>query len=193
MNRKGLRLSETASISSGVAARYATAVFELALEGKKLAAIESDVNALAEALDASTDFVDLISSPVYSRDEQAGAVAAIAKKMGLNGITSKTLGLMAENRRLFVLPYLITAIRTLIAEEKGEVTAEVTSAKKLTKAQETKLAAALKKSVGKDVIIKATVDESLIGGLVVKVGSVMIDSTIAAKLSNLQNAMKEVG
>ncbi|NOX72901.1 MAG: F0F1 ATP synthase subunit delta, partial [Alphaproteobacteria bacterium] len=172
---------------------YATAVFELALEGKKLAAIESDVNALAEALDASTDFVDLISSPVYSRDEQAGAVAAIAKKMGLTGITSNTLGLMAENRRLFVLPYLITAIRALIAEEKGEVTAEVTSAKKLTKAQETKLAAALKKSVGKDVIIKATVDESLIGGLVVKVGSVMIDSSIAARLSNLQNAMKEVG
>jgi F-type H+-transporting ATPase subunit delta len=193
MNRKGLRLSETASISSGVAARYATAVFELALEGKKLSAIENDVNALAEALEASTDFVDLISSPVYSRDEQAGAVAAIAKKMGLNGITTNTLGLMAENRRLFVLPYLITAIRTLIADEKGEVTAEVTSAKKLTKAQETKLAAALKKSVGKDVIIKATVDESLIGGLVVKVGSVMIDSSIAARLSNLQNAMKEVG
>ncbi|MFT4715164.1 MAG: F-type H+-transporting ATPase subunit delta [Paracoccaceae bacterium] len=186
-------MSETASISLGVAARYATAVFDLAQEGKKLAAIENDVNALAAALESSDDFSDLISSPVYSRAEQAGAIAAIAKKMGLNGITTNTLGLMAENRRLFVLPHLVTAIRDLIAEEKGEVTAEITSAKKLTKAQETKLAASLKKAVGKDVIIQATVDEALIGGLVVKVGSQMIDSSIASKLSNLQNAMKEVG
>jgi F-type H+-transporting ATPase subunit delta len=122
-------LSETASISLGVAARYATAVFDLAQEGKKLAAIENDVNALAAALESSDDFSDLISSPVYSRAEQAGAIAAIAKKMGLNGITTNTLGLMAENRRLFVLPHLVTAIRDLIAEEKGEVTAEITSAK----------------------------------------------------------------
>ncbi|MFT5160439.1 MAG: F-type H+-transporting ATPase subunit delta [Paracoccaceae bacterium] len=122
-------MSETASISLGVAARYATAVFDLAQEGKKLAAIENDVNALAAALESSDDFSDLISSPVYSRAEQAGAIAAIAKKMGLNGITTNTLGLMAENRRLFVLPHLVTAIRDLIAEEKGEVTAEITSAK----------------------------------------------------------------
>ena len=186
-------MSETASISTGIASRYATAVFELAKEAKKLPAIESDVAALAEALAGSSDFAALISSPVYTRDAQAKAVSAIAAKMGLDAITANTLGLMAEKRRLFVLPNLIAAVQALISEEKGEVEAYVASAKKLTKAQETKLAAELKKAVGKDVIIKATVDESLIGGLVVKVGSKMIDSSIASKLSNLQNAMKEVG
>ena len=100
---------------------------------------------------------------------------------------------MAEKRRLFVLPQLLAAVSARISEEKGEVKAEVVSAKKLTKAQETKLAASLKAAVGKDVNITATVDEALIGGLVVKVGSKMIDSSISSKLSQLQNAMKEVG
>ncbi len=186
-------MSETASISSGVASRYATAVFELAKEAKKLPAIESDVTALADALETSSDFANLISSPVYSRSEQGDAVAAIAKALGLNTITAGTLGLMAQNRRLFILPQLIDAVRALIAEEKGEITAEVVSAKKMTKAQEIKLASALKAAVGKTVKINATVDDALIGGLVVKVGSVMIDSSIASKLSNLQNTMKEVG
>jgi F-type H+-transporting ATPase subunit delta len=186
-------VSETASISSGIAARYATAVFELAREAKKLPALESDFNALADALDESADMSGLINSPVYSRAEQGAAIAAIAAKMGLGDIVSKTLGLMAQNRRLFVLPALIDAVRILIAEEKGEVSADVVSAKKLTKAQEDKLAAALKSAVGKDVKINTAVDESLIGGLVVKVGSRMIDSSIKSKLSNLQNVMKEVG
>ncbi len=186
-------MSETASISSGIAARYATAVFELAKEAKKLPVVEKDIDALSAALESSAEFRGLISSPVYSRDDQGNAVAAIAKKMGLDDVVTNTLKLMAENRRLFVLPNLVDAIRGLIAEEKGEVTAEVTSAEKLTKAQETKLAGALKKAVGKDVNINSTVDEAIIGGLVVKVGSRMIDSSIASKLSNLQNAMKEVG
>lgn len=186
-------MSETASISSGVASRYATALFELAKDAKNLPAVESDMNALSDALGESGDFVELISSPIYSRDQQAAAVSAIAEKMGLNVIVTNTLKLMAAKRRLFVLPGLIASMKALIAIEKGEVTAEVVSAKKLTKTQETKLAAALKKSVGKDVIIKATVDEAIIGGLIVKVGSKMIDSSIASKLSNLQNAMKEVG
>ena len=186
-------MSETASTSSGVASRYATAVFELAREAKKIPALEKDIEALAEALESSADFGNLISSPIYSRADQAAAIKSIAKKMGLNGMTSSTLGLMAEKRRLFVLPNLIAAVRALVAAEKGEVTAEVVSAKKLTKAQETKLAASLKTAIGKDVIINATVDEALIGGLVVKVGSKMIDSSIASRLSNLQNAMKEVG
>lgn len=186
-------MSETASISSGIAARYATAVFDLAKEAKKLPALGKDVDALSAALAESADFTALISSPIYTRDQQARAIAALAEKMGLSEIVTNTLGLMVQKRRLFVLPYLITAIRARIAEEKGEVTAEVVSAKKLTKAQETKLVGALKKAVGKDVILNARVDEGLIGGLVVKVGSRMIDSSIASKLSNLQNAMKEVG
>ena len=186
-------MSETASISLGIAARYASAVFSLAQEAKDISSVEQDMDALAEALDSSADFGNLITSPLYSRQDQSHAILAIAKKMKLSATTTNTLGLLAEKRRLFVLPQLITAVRGLIAEEKGEVSAEVTSARKLTKAQETKLAASLKKAVGKDVKIKTTVDDALIGGLVVKVGSKMIDSSIASRLSNLQNAMKEVG
>ncbi len=186
-------MSEPASISSGIAARYATAIFELAKDGKDLKALESDLDALDEALASSADFVTLIESPLYSRDEQTQAIAALAKKMKLSATTANALGLMAGKRRLFVLPQLVKALRAELAAEKGEVTAEVTSAKALTKAQSDKLAKSLKASVGKDVNINATVDESLIGGLVVKVGSRMIDSSIRAKLSALQNSMKEVG
>ena len=100
---------------------------------------------------------------------------------------------MAAKRRLFVLPQLVLRLRALVADEKGEVTAEVTAATELTKAQTDKLAKTLKASIGKDVKIKLSVDERLIGGLVVKVGSKMIDTSIASKLANLQNAMKEVG
>nr|WP_249138974.1 F0F1 ATP synthase subunit delta [Actibacterium sp. MT2.3-13A] len=186
-------VSEPASISTGIAARYATAVFELAKEGKQLPALEADLDTLAAALADSDAFRDLISSPVYRREDQAQAIAALAPKMGLSGIVASALGLMAGKRRLFVLPQLVATLRALIAEEKGEVTAEVTAAKALTQAQQTKLAVALKASIGKDVKINAAVDESLIGGLIVKVGSKMIDSSIRSKLAALQNTMKEVG
>ena len=186
-------MSETASTSLGIASRYATAVFELAKEAKKLVAVENDVATLTAALKDSADFRELISSPVYSRDQQVAAMGAIAAKMGLGDVFTGTLGLMAQKRRLFVLPQLVAAVAALIAVEKGEITADVTAAKKLTAAQETKLAAVLSKTVGKDVKIQASVDESLIGGLVIKLGSKMIDTSIASKLSNLQNAMKEVG
>ncbi|PLS21960.1 F0F1 ATP synthase subunit delta [Neptunicoccus cionae] len=186
-------MSDKGSISSGIAVRYATAVFELAKEANELPALEKDLDALTAALEESTDFVELISNPVYTRDEMAAAVAAIGKKMKLTSTVANTLGLMAQKRRLFVLPALIDTVKGMIAEEKGEVSAEVTAAKKLTKAQEEKLTKTLKASVGKDVKVNVTVDESLIGGLIVKVGSKMIDSSIKSKLSNLQNAMKEVG
>ncbi|WP_353343427.1 F0F1 ATP synthase subunit delta [Litorivita sp. NS0012-18] len=186
-------MSEPAAISSGIAARYATAVFDLAKETKKVKAVESDVSALEEALAASTDFATLMSSPLYSREEQEGAIAAIAKQMKLSPMMGNTLRLMASKRRLFVLPALLNALREAIAADKGEVTAEVVSAKALTKAQSDKLSKVLAANVGKDVSIKATVDESLIGGLVVKVGSKMIDTSIRSRLNSLQNAMKEVG
>ena len=186
-------MSEPASISSGIAARYATAVFELAKESKSVAKIEADLDALEAALADSADFTALISSPIYSRDEQAAVIAAIAKKMGLTPTMTNVLGLMAAKRRLFVLPQLAASLRSAIAEDKGEVTAEVTSAKALTKAQSDKLAKLLAGRTGKTVKIKAAVDESLIGGLVVKVGSKMIDTSIASRLTSLQNAMKEVG
>lgn len=186
-------MSDTGSISSGIAARYATAIFELAKDAKKLSAVEKDFDALAVALDESAALSDLISSPVYSRDDMVNAILAIAKKMKLSKDVTNTLGLMAAKRRLFILPSLISTVKEMIAEEKGEITAEVTAAKALTKAQQDKLAKTLKSTVGKDVNVTVSVDETLIGGLIVKVGSKMIDSSIKSKLSNLQNAMKEVG
>lgn len=186
-------VSEPVSISSGIAGRYATAVFELAREAKGLTALEKDVEALDAALAASADLRTVISSPVYTRDDQGRAIAAIAAKMGLSQVLTGTLGLMAQNRRLFVLPQLLSALRDMIAAEKGEVTAEVWSAQPLTAAQSKDLAASLKKTVGKTVKLKAAVDDSLIGGLIVKVGSKMIDTSIRSKLAQLQNVMKEVG
>ena len=186
-------VSEAASISAQIAERYATAIFEIAKENKNLDGLESGVNDLAAALDESADLRGLIQSPIVPRAEQSAAMTAIAKKMDLAPVLRKSLGLMADKRRLFVLPQLVSALREALAEERGEVTADVFSAKALTKAQTEKLAASLKDSVGKDVTIHATVDESLIGGLVVKVGSKMIDTSIRSQLSSLQNAMKEVG
>ena len=186
-------MSESASISTGIAARYATAVFELAKDGKEIDGLEKDIDALDAALADSADFRGLIHSPVYSRDEQGAAVSAIAEKMGLSGTVTNTLKLMASKRRLFVVPQLVASLRSLIADEKGEVTADVRAATALTADQEQKLAATLKSSVGKDVKMNVTVDESLIGGLIVKVGSKMIDTSIASKLAALQNTMKEVG
>lgn len=186
-------MSETASISTGIAARYASAVFDLSKEGKKLKALETDIVALEGAMADSDDFNTLLSSPLYSRDEQAGAVAAIAKKMKLSPTTTNVLGLLANKRRLFVLPQLVSTLRDMLAEERGEVTAEVTSAKALTKAQTDKLAKTLKAQIGKAVSIQETVDETIIGGLIVKVGSKMIDTSIKSKLNALQNTMKEVG
>ncbi|KPU84024.1 ATP synthase F0F1 subunit delta [Marinosulfonomonas sp. PRT-SC04] len=181
------------SESASIAARYATAIFDLAKDGKKLKVLEGDVNALDAVIADSADFNALINSPIYTRDEQGAAITAIAEKMKLSPIVQNTLGLMAAKRRLFVLPQLVAVLRDLIAEEKGEVTAEVTSAKALTKAQSDRLAKTLKASTGKTVIINSSVDASIIGGLIVKVGSKMIDTSIKSKLDNLQNAMKEVG
>ncbi len=186
-------MSEPVSISTGIAQRYATAVFELAKEGKNLKAVEGDLDALEAALADSADFRDLITSPVYTRDEQGAGVGAIAKQMKLSPTVANVLGLMAQKRRLFALPQLVAALRAAIAEDKGEVTAEVTAAKAMTKAQQDNLAKSLKATTGKDVKINVAVDESLIGGLVVKVGSRMIDTSIKAKLDALQNSMKEVG
>ena len=163
-------MSETASISTGIAQRYATAVYELAQEAKALPQIEKDLDAL-----------------------QAASISAIAKKMDLSQTLASTLELMANKRRLFVLPQLVQNLRDIIAVEKGEVTADVISAKALTKAQSEKLSKSLAATTGKKVTLNATVDDSLIGGLIVKVGSKMIDTSIRAKLNSLQNVMKEVG
>ena len=186
-------MSEPASISAGIAERYATAIFEIAQENKNLDGLETSLNDLGVALADSDDLRTLINSPLISRQDQGAAIVALAKKMDLAPVMQKSLALMAEKRRLFVLPQLISALRGLLADARGEVTADVTSAKALTKAQTEKLASTLKARVGKTVTINATVDESLIGGLVVKVGSKMIDTSIRSRLNSLQNTMKEVG
>jgi F-type H+-transporting ATPase subunit delta len=176
-----------------VAGRYATALFEIAKESKALDQVEADILAVEAAMAESPELRDMLSSPVFSREDQARAIAAIAAKMGLGAAVANTLGLMAQNRRLFVVPALIAQIKALIAADRGEMTAEVTTARPLTDAQTDALAQTLKASVGKDVRLDVTVDESLIGGLVVKVGSRMIDTSLRSKLANLQNVMKEVG
>jgi len=186
-------VSESASISSGIAQRYATAVFDLAREEKALKTLESDLDALEGALAESADLRRMMTSPIYPREDQARAVAALAEKMNLSQTVTGVLGLMARNRRLFAVPALLSILRRMIAEEKGEVSAEVTSATVLTKAQADALASTLKERFGKQVKLNVSVDESLIGGLIVKVGSKMIDTSIRSKLAALQNSMKEVG
>ncbi len=186
-------MSEPIGISTGIASRYATAVFDLAKEGKALPALEKDVDALEGAMNDSADLRTLLTSPLYSREQQGIAIAGVAKKMKLSKTTSNVLALMASKRRLFVLPQLISTLREMISTHKGEVVADVATAKALTKAQADKLAKTLKAQLGADVKMNTTVDESLIGGLVVKVGSKMIDTSIKSKLNALQNTMKEVG
>ena len=180
-------------MSLGIAGRYAQALFELAKETGALDVLAADADALEDALLLSPDLAALITSPVVEREDQARAMASVAAKMGLSVMMTNTIALMAQKRRLFVLPHLMADLMRRIADEKGIVTAEVTAPAALSDAQATALAASLKARVGKDVKLKTTVDESLIGGLVVKLGSVMIDTSVKAKLAMLQNAMKEVG
>ncbi|MGL4414129.1 MAG: F0F1 ATP synthase subunit delta [Roseinatronobacter sp.] len=186
-------VSEPASISTGIAKRYATAVFELSKESKSLKSLEADIDALEGALIESADLRNLLVSPAYSRDQVAQAITAVAKKMKLSQTVSGTLGLMASKRRLFALPQVLAALTEMLAAEKGEVTADVSSAQALTPAQEKDLVTTLKSRIGKDIKLKLTVDETLIGGLVIKVGSQMIDTSIRAQLAALKNSMKEVG
>ncbi|SFG43526.1 ATP synthase F1 subcomplex delta subunit [Palleronia marisminoris] len=186
-------MSEPTSISSGIAQRYATAIFELAKEDDSIDQVANDADLLTSALKESEAFRDLIHSPIYTREEQRRAIAALAEKMGLHHITANTLQLMAQKRRLFVLRQLAGQLREMIARERGEVTAEVTAAHELSDDQRTRLSEALKQAIGRDVNINLSVDERLIGGLVVKVGSKMIDTSIRSKLDTLQNTMKEVG
>ncbi|WP_092643833.1 F0F1 ATP synthase subunit delta [Jannaschia faecimaris] len=185
-------MSEPASISTGIAARYARAVFDLSRESGDLKALASDVAALDEAIKASPELRGVLTSPVISREEQGNAVSAVAAKMGLGAVVANTLKLMASKRRLFVTPQMVEALKGMLADDAGEVTAEVRAPKALTKTQSEKLSKALKASTGKDVNLDVTIDDGLIGGLVVKIGSQMIDTSVRAKLNALQNTMKEV-
>lgn len=154
-------------------------------------ALERDVDTLQQALAESGDLRDLIHSPIYSREQQQAAIGAVADKAGLSATMGNVLRLMASKRRLFVLPQMLTALRARIADEKGEITADVTTARPLSSEQSERLGRTLAEKLGHEVKINSAVDESLIGGLVVKVGSRMIDTSIRTKLAQLQNTMKE--
>jgi F-type H+-transporting ATPase subunit delta len=178
---------------SGVAQRYANALFELALDAKSLPAVENDLNRFASLVAESPDLKRLVRSPVFSTSEQMRAVDAILAKAEIGGIVANLIKVAASNRRLFAVPEIITGFKQLAAKHRGEVAAEVTSAEPLSDAHVADLKAALKASLGKDVALATHVDPSLIGGLIVKVGSRMIDGSLRTKLNSLKLAMKEVG
>ena len=187
------QVAENLSLVSTVAERYANALFELGTENAQLAAIEADLEAFARLVAESPDLKRLIRSPVFSSEEQQRAVAAVLERAGIGGLVANLIKVAAGNRRLFAVPDMITAFRRLAAQQRGEVSAEVTSAEPLADQHVAALKAALKASLGKDVTLTASVDPSLIGGLIVKVGSRMIDDSLRTKLSSLRLAMKEVG
>jgi F-type H+-transporting ATPase subunit delta len=179
--------------SSGVAGRYATALFELALEQQSLDQVAVDLNRFHEALDAFDDLLRLVKSPVFSADEQGRALAAILKELKIEGLTRNFLLLAAKNRRLFATPDMTRAFRAMLARHRGEMSATVTAAAKLTESQVTALRQALKAALGKEIMLEERVDAGLLGGLVVKVGSRMVDTSLRTKLNSLKVAMKEVG
>ncbi len=176
-----------------MAGRYALALFELALETKKLKNVEADLNKFAGLLEGSADLRRLVRSPVFSAGDQQRSIAAIAKKAKISGITANFLELIAQNRRLFAVGDMIRAFHALAARHRGEVSAEVSSASALSADQTKALKASLKAVIGQDVKLTSNVDPALLGGLVVKVGSRMIDTSLKTKLDNLQFALKEVG
>lgn len=186
-------MTDNQSHVSGVAKRYASALFDLAQEQKAVEATESDIATLEQLLSDSEDLMRLVKSPAFSAEEQTGAMSAVLDKVGIGGLTANFVKLVVSNRRLFALPDMLRGFHELAAAARGEVTADVVSAAELGDANVDALKAALKKAVGKDVKIHATVDPSLIGGLIVKVGSRMIDTSLRTRLNSLKIAMKEVG
>ena len=176
-----------------MAGRYATALFELAVEEKALEQVETDLAAFNDMLNESADLERLVRSPVFSAEDQQRALEAVLKRAEIGALTANFLNLVTHNRRLFAVLDMVRAFRALLARHRGEVTAEVASAAALSEGQMTALSAALKSAVGRDVQIESQVDANLIGGLVVKVGSRMIDNSLRTKLNNLKIAMREVG
>ena len=178
---------------SGVAERYAAALFDLADERRVLDDVASDLRELRAMLAASSDLSRLVRSPILTRSEQAKAIAALAQSAGFSPLIRDFLAVVAKNRRLFAVPAMIEAYLARLAERRGEVTAEVTAAQPLNETQLALLSEQLRRSVGRRVSIDARVDPGLIGGMIVKVGSRMVDGSIKSKLQRLQLAMKGIG
>lgn len=181
------------SLVSGVAGRYAKALFELAGEANAVDSVAADLAAFGAMITESADLARLIGSPAFSAEEQTGAVKAVLAKAGISGIAANFIGLVASKRRLFALPGMIQGYKNLVAEAKGIVSAEVTLAEQPTAKRVEEIAAALKSVAGKDVDVAIRIDPALIGGLVVKMGSRMVDASLKTKLNSIRLAMKEVG
>jgi F-type H+-transporting ATPase subunit delta len=178
---------------AGLAGRYAGALYDLAEGDNLLDQVSGDLGDLSAMIQDSDDLTRLIRSPVIDRAEQSGAMAAVLERAGMSDLTQRFVGVVAANRRLFQLTGIIAAFHALLAERRGEATAEVTSARELTKVQVKAIGEAVKKALGTRVSVQARVDAGLLGGLIVKVGSRMVDSSLSTKLQRLRLAMKGIG
>ena len=186
----GQRVDISGGIVAGLGGRYATALFQLARDGGSLDAVAASLGKLNQALADSADFADLTRSPLVGREAGTRAALATADSLGLDPLAKNFLGLLAKNRRLGALPAIIRGFNSLAAAHRGETTAEVTSAHTLSDEQTQALKAKLKAMLGRDVTVDVKVDPEILGGLVVRVGSRMIDSSIRTKLDTLAHAMK---
>ena len=178
---------------SGVSGRYATALFELARDQKSVDTVKADLDRFDAMLADSADLKRLVRSPVFSADTQLKALIAVLDKAGITGIAANFLKVLTRNRRLFAITDVIRAFRALVAKFKGEASADVTVAERLSDRNLDALKTALKSVTGKDVALNVKVDPSIIGGLVVKLGSRMVDSSLRTKLNSIKHAMKEAG
>jgi F-type H+-transporting ATPase subunit delta len=178
---------------SGVSGRYATALFELARDERSVDAVMADLGKFEAMLADSVDLKRLVRSPVFSADTQSKALAAILDRAEITGVSANFLKVLTANRRLFAVTDVIRAFRALVAKFKGEATADVTVAEALSETNLDALKVALKSVTGKDVALNVKVDPSIIGGLVVKLGSRMVDSSLRTKLNSIKHAMKEAG
>jgi len=175
-----------------MAGRYATALFELALEEKAVDSVKADLEAFDAMLAGSADLTRLVRSPVFTADEQKHALAAVLAKAGIGGIAAKFLNVVTANRRLFAAHDMVRAYKALVAKHKGEITAQVTVAETLNDAHLAALKDALKAVTKQDVQVDVNVDPAIIGGLMVKLGSRMVDASLRTKLNAIKLAMKEV-
>ncbi len=191
--REIVPVADTSQRTSSVADRYASSLFELALEAGAIDQVRADLDRFQAMIDDSDDLKRLIASPVFSSEDQARAIVALSDKAGIKGLVANFLKVVAGNRRLFALPGMIRGYRDIVARHRGELTAEVVSAHALSQAQENELKSALKGVTGRDVSLDVAVDPSILGGLIVKVGSRQIDTSLRTKLSTLKLALKEVG
>jgi len=178
---------------SGMAGRYATALFELARDGKAVDAVKADMDRFDALVASSPDLQRLVRSPVFGAEDQLRALTAVLEKAEIKGLAANFLRLVTANRRLFAVGDMIRAFRKLYARYKGEVTAAVTVAETMSEAHLGTLTDALKSVTGQNVQVEMKIDPAIIGGLIVKIGSRMVDASLKTKLNSIRHAMKEVG